>query len=567
MLRLKSLLTTQAPISFRVRNLERGGERVERSGRCNGFLAFCKFGTSTSGQGTNNPDGTGALSRKRMWFNGSDNEGKKDGLSFRCTACGKCCTGSGGKVWVNQREREIIADELCMELPEFDAQHADASSSSSVKGNRRTLNMVDNHCTFYDPNTRKCTIYTVRPTQCRTYPFWPQIVVSPYDWEVASKECEGIQIGSSEDETTQHKDDDVFVPTAELMKDVIVHSVHQSGEEMIYEEMKESLDYHLDPCLLESFEQDLCEQNYRKTVYESDSVLVQDTHFSDDDTDIDHNRTNEPTRSLHFKSHLSVIQSEMYLETGTADDGSGHSTRILHNRMVLDVHRAQCLALGWLKNPPQHVAVIGTGAGALAMFLNHHSQCSTPLDKAPPSIRDLRTIDCVDASQEVFDIAQDYFGLQSVPPLHLKNLYGEDYKPTHGVKLNICIIDVAESTTSPSGDRELSAPPISLSSASYLTHLCDEVLDPDDSIVVWNVIPSHACELTPLLTRVQTAFPYVRLLKLSNNYILFASRQPRTWDQENPGRHIFNSSPSIKDALLEGEAPIGEWIKINEEKY
>ncbi len=36
----------------------------------------------------------------------------KDGLRFKCTQCGDCCTGAPGYVWVNQAEIEGIAAEL-----------------------------------------------------------------------------------------------------------------------------------------------------------------------------------------------------------------------------------------------------------------------------------------------------------------------------------------------------------------------------------------------------------------------------------------------------------------------
>ncbi len=34
----------------------------------------------------------------------------EDGLRFRCTRCGNCCTGAPGYVWVNDEELSAIAD-------------------------------------------------------------------------------------------------------------------------------------------------------------------------------------------------------------------------------------------------------------------------------------------------------------------------------------------------------------------------------------------------------------------------------------------------------------------------
>lgn len=39
---------------------------------------------------------------------------------------------------------------------------------------------------------KKCTIYPVRPTQCRTYPWWPCQLKSEKEWVEAADFCEGI---------------------------------------------------------------------------------------------------------------------------------------------------------------------------------------------------------------------------------------------------------------------------------------------------------------------------------------------------------------------------------------
>ena len=38
----------------------------------------------------------------------------------------------------------------------------------------------------------QCSIYPVRPTQCRTWPFWPENIRSRRDWEAAAKTCPGM---------------------------------------------------------------------------------------------------------------------------------------------------------------------------------------------------------------------------------------------------------------------------------------------------------------------------------------------------------------------------------------
>jgi Fe-S-cluster containining protein len=43
---------------------------------------------------------------------------------------------------------------------------------------------------------RGCSIYQVRPLQCRTWPFWPEVIKSPATWARAGKGCPGINNGT-----------------------------------------------------------------------------------------------------------------------------------------------------------------------------------------------------------------------------------------------------------------------------------------------------------------------------------------------------------------------------------
>lgn len=110
----------------------------------------------------------------------------KEGLSFSCTGCGKCCTGSPGYVWVTIDEMEAISNFLKITLKEFTRKYV------RKVGNRFSLieSKKNFDCTFLKEG--KCTVYEARPTQCRTFPFWPQNLSSEEAWENVAKECEGI---------------------------------------------------------------------------------------------------------------------------------------------------------------------------------------------------------------------------------------------------------------------------------------------------------------------------------------------------------------------------------------
>jgi Fe-S-cluster containining protein len=107
------------------------------------------------------------------------------GLKFTCTQCGKCCTGDPGFVWVTDEELAAIAAYRGEPLDEF------RDIYTRVARGKRTLRERSNgDCILYD-SKKGCTVYPVRPAQCRTWPFWESNVESPDDWERIERVCPG----------------------------------------------------------------------------------------------------------------------------------------------------------------------------------------------------------------------------------------------------------------------------------------------------------------------------------------------------------------------------------------
>jgi Fe-S-cluster containining protein len=111
----------------------------------------------------------------------------KEGLRFKCTGCGECCTGSPGHVWVNDEEITELADHLQISIEVFIKLY------TRRIGNRRSLKEHPKNydCVFL--KERKCLVYSARPTQCRTYPWWPENLASRKAWEEEKQRCEGIE--------------------------------------------------------------------------------------------------------------------------------------------------------------------------------------------------------------------------------------------------------------------------------------------------------------------------------------------------------------------------------------
>jgi hypothetical protein len=119
-----------------------------------------------------------------------------EGLRFECTACGRCCKNHGEGyeyVFSTRAERRLIASRLGMTGRAFEAEYTERVAGSL------SFTSKDDACVFLD-EAGQCSIYDLRPKQCRTFPFWPELLDSEGAWErdVASF-CPGVGQGDLRD--------------------------------------------------------------------------------------------------------------------------------------------------------------------------------------------------------------------------------------------------------------------------------------------------------------------------------------------------------------------------------
>lgn len=97
-------------------------------------------------------------------------------------------------MWVTPAEIAAIAAHLDMDEAAFRSRY--------VRNVRRRFSLREQphtkDCIFLQDNDdggRGCGIYDVRPTQCRTWPFWASNLASPDSWAMAQRRCGGINRG------------------------------------------------------------------------------------------------------------------------------------------------------------------------------------------------------------------------------------------------------------------------------------------------------------------------------------------------------------------------------------
>lgn len=111
------------------------------------------------------------------------------GLRFECTDCGNCCTRPG-PVYFSEPDLTRAAAFLKMSPGVFKRRFR----LRPTEGMLALDPGPQAPCPFHDPDTG-CTIYKARPTQCRTWPFWSEVVQRRGDWESAARDCEGMNQG------------------------------------------------------------------------------------------------------------------------------------------------------------------------------------------------------------------------------------------------------------------------------------------------------------------------------------------------------------------------------------
>lgn len=108
----------------------------------------------------------------------------KDGLKFGCTACGRCCQNEG-EVWLDADEFADLSTNL-NETPEAVLEkYTEKTMSGWVKLKNQISDdpKINDRCIFLGADGKECSIYSSRPIQCRTYPFWPRLLSNPAEWD------------------------------------------------------------------------------------------------------------------------------------------------------------------------------------------------------------------------------------------------------------------------------------------------------------------------------------------------------------------------------------------------
>jgi len=140
----------------------------------------------------------------------------KDGNRFKCQCTGACCTSRGGYGYVYLSENEALDLSKLLNLTKeiFLDKFCELTDDGIYY-----LKNPENDCFFLED--KKCTVYRARPSQCRTWPFWPENM-NDESWK---KDVESFCAGVGKGEKV----------TPDKIKELLKQDLFY-GEEIVYED-------------------------------------------------------------------------------------------------------------------------------------------------------------------------------------------------------------------------------------------------------------------------------------------------------------------------------------------
>lgn len=111
-----------------------------------------------------------------------------DYVRFVCQpGCTNCCRVQG-YVYLTEEDLQRAASFLGLEAEEFERRYV-----YRTKHLRRLRKPPKGQCPFLKDHG--CSIHPAKPTQCRLFPFWPDLLEDARNWSATGARCPGIGKG------------------------------------------------------------------------------------------------------------------------------------------------------------------------------------------------------------------------------------------------------------------------------------------------------------------------------------------------------------------------------------
>jgi Fe-S-cluster containining protein len=114
------------------------------------------------------------------------------GLNFQCKRCSYCCRHTPGYVFLSLQDIDRLGEKLKITPDKVREEYCRVIRLGGIK--KLSLTEKSNFdCIFWE--NEGCIVYSARPLQCQSFPFWSSNLFSRSSWDELSKTCPGINTG------------------------------------------------------------------------------------------------------------------------------------------------------------------------------------------------------------------------------------------------------------------------------------------------------------------------------------------------------------------------------------
>ena len=111
------------------------------------------------------------------------------GVKFSCqSGCGKCCDQPGGIVYLSIKDAERISNHSGLSVDDW----LERDARKTYDGRFVLKSREDDGICIHLNENQQCSIYEVRPQQCKAFPWWGENLASDRSWSQVKELCPGI---------------------------------------------------------------------------------------------------------------------------------------------------------------------------------------------------------------------------------------------------------------------------------------------------------------------------------------------------------------------------------------
>lgn len=111
------------------------------------------------------------------------------GVAFSCQdSCGRCCDEPGGIVYLSTADAERISQHRSMDVEQW----LERECRQTLDGRYILKSREEDDVCIYLNDEKQCNIYSVRPQQCSSFPWWGENLATQRAWNEVKESCPGL---------------------------------------------------------------------------------------------------------------------------------------------------------------------------------------------------------------------------------------------------------------------------------------------------------------------------------------------------------------------------------------